>query len=1547
MLPLSAPADRENSIKKQPHSTIPYNTIPYSVADRYHPCLFTVRYHSRCVLARLKMRFQVSIRCLLQENHAVDSSSLVDSEKSRLCQKMIRHLQSQTSGEDNEESFSSEESDNDDADFLKTRINENTSRTAEAMAVAPNLRSVLGNLSLDEISQFANLLTMGITDRLDSEAFLPDTQDEAANSAAMDGPAAQKLPRHALQTAQLYVQLLQRPGGWGAGFVQASSLTALTALMKRWRVEIQDIVTKKGSHQDKPQDTGKDRKKTRARSGIVESDSSDDEQILLGSEENESDLESPSAMTTNELLLLGLRLCLDFARLPLQGEFLSWSSECREAVIEGVSFILGTSAALTASSKRSAMNSSAVSLAKKTVNQAKESLSECLLISDNLADDDDADAATSGKLSKLHETLVCICRGLYQILSWKDNLPFGEAGKQAACTAASAALEDMIEGLSASLPIYQNSHSPTKVIKNMTSSKEMMSPERKASSTEAYTPKSTRRVRLSISGGNGNEEVPITSPKLKSAAKRAIATTTTKGRSRPIFSALVGLLQKLITDVAMEKASVRNSTVCTVHKCVGSLRMKERCHFLQFLIQACHSRVAVHRLVACDIIGRVLAEPWLWSEHAGREVRNSSDSTSSRKSLSPLVIASESDMPTALFGALQGRLSDRVPTVRGASIASLSGLLRGVRENQAVSQGTSVSSLGLSEVLNTEMDELLEVLRVRATADARATVRRYAVMALGEVFQWSMSELTEYDLALLRDRCQDSSTMTRKAAAEALTSLVELEQRCHLEEAIQHTWISAVLPLCLDSEGTNVNPCLEFVQRLTILPLLSNRSEDITEVTLAKAWSLLAKVGDSSGRQGASKREPEALKVALEKFLETTADPSRAKLDLLCHICDVATSTLNNPEEFNPSLETRRTGAWCMFYAFVRCFKDHSALLQVFKRKAVNLDFLPDAWNKLLSLSKSTTQGSLSGYRLRGCSKKAMFVMAVASRGLDVAAVLDTKKKLHRMLCDHEIPEDVISSAVSALTSITLALVPVGNVEAAHEDCKSWISSVFDSCSSNLSGTIGNNLSNDEMVTISRALFSVGECALVGFNASDEGTLSKNEVQSFSSKDFQKKGMTGLHVKPPAKLVDMVMSFLAEHLPGSSDVKLSESVRGFAFLSLGKMCLRDVHLAKRTMTVFARELHENMSQGSSVIQCNVLLIMGDLCVKYTSLADRYLPVMAACLQSGTSDISSNLFNSSTSKGFEVVRKSAVILLSSLIMQDYIKWRGLLFHRFLVAASDEDDTVSELAENTLAGPLLVKTPKLFFNNFVESFFVLNRCVAHPMYIAAASNGDGGSGIAVGFDGIDLSGEAGRIRRQKMYNLMLSKMSDDEKISVTAKIAREVLKGALVEGSDLFKACSPISEEKMTSSAYNVLRDALEVLKSDNIRVGKKQSSDADDIEDPSVDGTAKKIGEAKSRLMSKISRKQMIEIIVPVLCNLKALLQANRSPLLKDLMAYLVDVYSTCKNEVEEVLMNDPTLLQEIEYDSRQQKKAQKPLKNQMTPVAPRSVSRLIGKQRYV
>ena len=85
--------------------------------------------------------------------------------------------------------------------------------------------------------------------------------------------------------------------------------------------------------------------------------------------------------------------------------------------------------------------------------------------------------------------------------------------------------------------------------------------------------------------------------------------------------------------------------------------------------------------------------------------------------------------------------------------------------------------------------------------------------------------------------------------------------------------------------------------------------------------------------------------------------------------------------------------------------------------------------------------------------------------------------------------------------------------------------------------------------------------------------------------------------------------------------------------------------------------------------------------------------MVSCLQSGIYHISAaykiGADQNVNENTFVNVRKNSIILISNLLIQDYMKWRGLLLQRFLVSTVDSNEGVSRFAEATLCGPLLSK------------------------------------------------------------------------------------------------------------------------------------------------------------------------------------------------------------------------------------------------------------------
>eukprot|EP00588_Corethron_pennatum_P001293 CAMPEP_0194297364 /NCGR_PEP_ID=MMETSP0169-20130528/58689_1 /TAXON_ID=218684 /ORGANISM="Corethron pennatum, Strain L29A3" /LENGTH=174 /DNA_ID=CAMNT_0039047143 /DNA_START=4022 /DNA_END=4543 /DNA_ORIENTATION=+ len=174
------------------------------------------------------------------------------------------------------------------------------------------------------------------------------------------------------------------------------------------------------------------------------------------------------------------------------------------------------------------------------------------------------------------------------------------------------------------------------------------------------------------------------------------------------------------------------------------------------------------------------------------------------------------------------------------------------------------------------------------------------------------------------------------------------------------------------------------------------------------------------------------------------------------------------------------------------------------------------------------------------------------------------------------------------------------------------------------------------------------------------------------------------------------------------------------------------------------------------------------------------------------------------------------------------------------------------------------------------------------------------------------------------MMLSNLTDEEKIAVTARLSKEVLGGAT--SYQMFGiACKPLpilspSKEKTNNilqheAAIRVLSDTFAILTSPNIRVKQTNKNDEDDMDGYATFGpiTAKLVA-AKGVLLSKISQKHLIEIVIPILCNLKTILEKHGSPLLKDLMRYFQLIFRYNNAEVQTVLMANSNLLIELEYD---------------------------------
>jgi condensin-2 complex subunit D3 len=1339
-----------------------------------------------------------------------------------------------------------------------------------------------------DLSRLIRVLESLITARVPTETLLPGTYDDEANEQALAHNPALTLTTISLLSARIYAQLLALPGALGAGLVEAQATSALAALLRRWREECIGREKTAWKH---------------------ERDEDSDECMV--EEVTEDSFASP--VPEHQLVTCGLEVLVPLSRCLLNREFLTWSSEARDSIVDAVVAGMATSAAIHSVK----ITDREETLCRNVITAATESIHQCLVLkttNDSDEEDDEDDLLMESginKATKRRETMLAILRTIYPSIVFKDVVPNGEQGKQAACQASSYAFELFVKhscSSAAKTGRLSLGGTPTGLT-TVTTPKRSMTPSNRSSI---------------------GSSARITPAKLKSTVKASRNSYDSVRKIDSMHAAIVGTLQKITTDRELEKTNIRRCALETVLRTLAHLQPAERERFLSFVIQLCHSKVSLHRLVGCQLTGDILVESWLWKEHAERSNVASPSPAASvdrRKSLSPLLCRSRDNMTEALFGVLVGRLQDRIPTIRMTSASCFAKIFDSLQESAC----DETLKTSFADFLSLEGHSLAQTLRKRANDD-KATVRRSAVEALSGLLMIcqaddnNMLEPSGADVDVFSTLCNDESVMVRKVSAEALTNLlhgaVSMKNVNFLYD-VETAWSSSVLVMVLDSEPSCVAKALELVEIIVLAPIMEE-----TELRAESAWRILASIQEGSSSSGRARSQSQALKTFVANAVASSDASATVKRQILNEVVSKCASTLESPStDLSPAvIENQRTGAWCLLEALVSSFSKPKEFAQLSKRYGFDLDFLGSSWERLCQLSDSASEESV--FNLHKAAKYALKVLSkvVALLGKDSAQ--DAAEKLYHRIHSFSLTTEVIGDAITALVATTTACTD--NSVDTNGRCKTMIEKLYSACESLISSQLASTSNLDyNFAKLGRAIFSVGDLSLVGFHPSDDkkGGLVENRGQKQSS--TEEDPVRGLHFSPGPTLARLIQAFLPHRVAGTSGVPTPESLRAHAYLAVGKICLRDETLCKQSLNILARELHENMQQGSWRVQSNALLVLSDLCVQYTSMVDRYLPVMAACMQAGLRDLSGSVLNVAVQPDSAIVRKHAVTVLASLLLQDYIKWRGLLFYRFLVATVDEDEEVANLAEMLLCGPLITKQPRLFSNNFVEAIFVLNRCTAHPIYLAATANDDQGSDASIGFEGIYLSGEVGRARRMQIYQLLLSRVSDEEKLGLTARITKEVLGSALKGGNDLHEVCTNpfVDDDEVLKkgvdsreSAMAVLSDALAILSDPSMKVGRSANKDTEeeDIEDPNVTSNANKtIQVAKGALFSKISKKHLLEILLPILCQLKVVLQKSQSPLLKNLMSFLVDVYRQNKDETKEFLANDPSLYQEIEYDARQ------------------------------
>ncbi|XP_065110750.1 condensin-2 complex subunit D3 isoform X2 [Paramisgurnus dabryanus] len=336
-------------------------------------------------------------------------------------------------------------------------------------------------------------------------------------------------------------------------------------------------------------------------------------------------------------------------------------------------------------------------------------------------------------------------------------------------------------------------------------------------------------------------------------------------------------------------------------------------------------------------------------------------------------------------------------------------------------------------------------------------------------------------------------------------------------------------------------------------------------------------------------------------------------------------------------------------------------------------------------------------------------------------------------------------------------------------------------------------------------------------------------------------------------------------------------VRAHAVIALGKLCLQHEELMLKYLPVFARELEVGTELA---VRSNVVVVMCDLCVRYTNTVSRYIPNISACLRDKE----------------PIVREQTLIMLTNLLQEEYVKWKGALFFRFAVVLVDPDPTIADLCEYCLVDLLLKKSPLMFSQHFIECIFHFNSYEKHKKYNKFPQSESEKSRFS-------LKGPQNQGKRFRIYKFLLKNFTDEQRFNITTKLCQDIL--ASFVDSDL----------PLDSDGSELLADTFDVLSLKEMKLTAMSGPAAG--EEPQEDemAMAKAVLQvAQKKLVSQVQKRNFVENVIPIVISLKNMLEEHHSPVIKHLMAYLQVTMQDFRSEVKELFAGDEQLAAEVEYN---------------------------------
>jgi hypothetical protein len=814
--------------------------------------------------------------------------------------------------------------------------------------------------------------------------------------------------------------------------------------------------------------------------------------------------------------------------------------------------------------------------------------------------------------------------------------------------------------------------------------------------------------------------------------------------------------------------------------------------------------------------------------------------------VSVLPLADNYKLPcvTTLVGMLLDRASDKTPAVRAKAIACLATAANASSEH-GESDALIVRSVA-SYVMSSTFD-------IDARADDPKSGVRKSIVQLVSAIACTMPcqdarvpKIVKCAM-VVRGRCEDAVSTVRRGAMVALTDIVQRIYTCEESRGddnaysaaclhVTRLWMDGVLPRVVDPETAAQETCLDAFESLILNPLSSSSDNSISRVVQSFLCALCG--GDSpSGRYTGT-----AVGMLCSKGKVGTG----VVVTLQNFVLDGAGDGNGNDVTAVAVLD----GAWAL-------------LAEIIESDVKNL------YRKITKGTQITEIAVHGGGGRNACRIAAAIAASIPDRDRQRLS-----KQFFTALSGMCRGESKSSKAVErfGMDAIPVVIRALASLDPACGD------QLLSLCDTGLSERLCQ-WDQSQLLTV---LIIAGETCV-----------------AFS-----------LNSEPSVRLVNHIQALMERQQP--------DRVRATALAALGKLCVCDVgcagpladsggarvskrvgfgeSLSRRSIPLFVRELNDGASIAARV---NSLVVLCDLCRRYTSIVEPHLARLAMCLRDES----------------EVVRQRALASLTSLMQEDFLKLRGgPLFFRLALSLLDKVAEVRKSTEYVLSHTLLPKAPMLFSTNFVEVVFVLNNCRVHTVYNQYLRS--------TTEEATNISLTSSSNARFRVYSWLLARIPLEHRIGLSSRIRHDIILPA-VEGSLPFS----IPEVGcVVRDALNLITTSELCLHSGTVAASEDDDRMFDDHDEPAASHmTGGKLddeadvanGRTKAKVLAKLYQIELKEETIPLLLDLKQRLEEQRSPMLGQLSETLSKLFRPYRKELETLIENS-TLRAEIEFDLQQQ-----------------------------